>query len=325
MKEREYLTPVTENFLHAIGVGIESFKLAVEYKLNPVVAFIAGSLHDLGGAIPNKDRVKVAESCGLTLCKEEVEFPLLIHAKQGAYLANKLFGIHDNEILDSILYHTTCVENASDMVKIVFLADKIHWDRNGIPPYLDDLKDVLGISLDKSCEIFLEWLWNDNKKLVIHPLLKNSYDYYCRRKSPSSDYFIEYNTELDKNIIVNYSLDKIQNEYIKIFASLLPIVDNYYNGYTAQSDFYNHFLASVISNSSNTIKLFNPLKIEEYIDIEKYSDNFFSNLNIYFAKNEFNISDMNILNLVDDNSNFEISNIDSTKVISYLINKSYGK
>ncbi|WP_224783976.1 hypothetical protein, partial [Streptococcus anginosus] len=61
------------------------------------------------------------------------------------------------------------------------------------------------------------------------------------------------------------------------------------------------------------------------IDIEKYSDNFFSNLNIYFAKNEFNISDMNILNLVDDNSNFEISNIDSTKVISYLINKSYGK
>ncbi|MEQ9810560.1 bis(5'-nucleosyl)-tetraphosphatase (symmetrical) YqeK [Streptococcus jiangjianxini] len=322
MKKREYLTPVSENFLHSIGVGIESFKLALEYNLNPVAAFIAGSLHDLGGAIPNQDRVKIAEMCGITLCKEETEFPLLIHAKQGAYFANKLFGIHDKDILDSILFHTTCVENASDIVKVVFLADKIHWDRDGKPPYLDDLSNSLNISLDMGCKTFLEWLWNDNQKLVIHPLLKSSYNFYCRGKSTLSDYYLEYNTELNKKIISSYFLDKIMNEYKKIFFPLDTIVSSYYNGQITKNDFYNQFIASVISNSSNTIKIFNSIKIDEYIEVPQYEDDFYKNLNIYFAKNEFNIFDTTILNLIDDNSNIDITDVDIKEIVSKLIHVS---
>lgn len=325
MKEREYLTPVTENFLHSIGVGIESFKLAIEFGLNPVTAFIAGSLHDLGGAIPVQDRIKVAEECGIKLCEEELQYPLLIHAKQGAYLAKNFIGIDNKEIIDSILYHTTCIGGASDFIKIIFLADKIHWDRNGLPPYLYDLREAIKISLNMGCRTFLEWLWNDDEKLVVHPMLKNSYNFYCKNLYSSFEQSIEFSGKFDLDIIQKYYLDKISLEYVKIFTPLLSIVDSFCKDEITEDNFYHQFLSSIISNSSNTISESNFFKIKEYFNINDTIDNFRKGLNIYFAKTEFNIFDTKVLKLIDDNSNNGDENLELGTVISELIDISYRK
>ena len=71
MKERNFLNPVTENFLHAIGVGKVSYELAKKFDVDPKRAFVAGVLHDLGGAIPDSDRVEVAQLYSIPLFEEE--------------------------------------------------------------------------------------------------------------------------------------------------------------------------------------------------------------------------------------------------------------
>lgn len=206
MRERGFLTPVTENFLHAIGVGKVAYELAKRFNVDPEAAFIAGSLHDLGGAIPDFDRVEVAELCKIPLFREELEIPMLVHAKQGEFFARNLFGIHDLDILDAILFHTTCIDQATDLVKIVFIADKIHWDRNGDPPYLTGLIKALDESLNKGCIYFLEWLWNSDL-YVVHPFLKRSYGYYLQNKQfpewKRSDFTNANDFEIDSNIRKN--------------------------------------------------------------------------------------------------------------------------
>ena len=99
---------------------------------------------------------------------------MLVHAKLGDYFAQVLFGITDSDILNAIRYHTTGIDHATPLVKIVFLADKIQWDRNGEPPYLKGLLQALTISLDEGCRYFLKWLWQSDL-YVVHPYLKRSY------------------------------------------------------------------------------------------------------------------------------------------------------
>lgn len=51
---------------------------------------------------------------------------------------------------------------------IVFLADKIKWDRPGEPPYLSELLTALDTSLEEAALIYLDYLFN-SKPVVIHP------------------------------------------------------------------------------------------------------------------------------------------------------------
>ena len=56
----------------------------------------------------------------------------------------------------------------SNWIFIIFLADKIAWDQNGIPPYLDDLLKQLECSLEEAALFYINYLLDHGIK-VIHP------------------------------------------------------------------------------------------------------------------------------------------------------------
>lgn len=297
MKNRGFLSPVTENFLHAYGVGKVALDLALRFGADPQKAFIAGSLHDLGGAVPAIDRVSVAKTLGIGLVEEEYRVPMLVHAKLSDYFAEALFGIEDKEILDAILYHTTCIDNASTLTKIIFLADKIQWDRNGKPPYLDGLMHALDLSLDEGCRYFLKWLWNSDL-YIIHPFLKRSYGWFLEKKTFPLRIRSDRSTAVSSEMKEKYFLDQIVAEYQLSFCMGQLVLDLVKN---KQIDTWKAYTAAVLINTCNTIASNRRFKVAEILGIDKKNettDSILPKLNRFFAHNEFNITDSAILNAI---------------------------
>lgn len=62
------------------------------------------------------------------------------------------------------------------MDKILFVADKIEWDQDGLPPYINEIEEAINVSLELAAFTYLKYLWDDNSKLkVIHPRLTDAY------------------------------------------------------------------------------------------------------------------------------------------------------
>lgn len=114
-----------ERFLHTLGVMYTCASLAMVhgYDLNDAQA--AGLLHDCAKCIPNKKKLKMCSQHNISISAFEESHPFLLHAKLGAYIANKKYGIEDEQILNAITYHTTGKPQMSKLEKIVYIADYI--------------------------------------------------------------------------------------------------------------------------------------------------------------------------------------------------------
>ena len=53
----------------------------------------------------------------------------LLHGPAGAMLAKNIFGIYEPDILDAICFHSTARPNMTSLEKVLYLADKIAYDR----------------------------------------------------------------------------------------------------------------------------------------------------------------------------------------------------
>lgn len=157
-------------FKHLIAVAQASKSLAKQVGADQSKAYIAGLLHDSGGIFPNEERIDKARAFHLSLFKEELDLPMIIHQKLSKVLAKQEFEIADDDILSAICCHTTLKANPSLLDKTVFLADKIKWDGAGQPPYLSDLLDALSISLSEGCLFYIDYILTHDIK-VLHPWL----------------------------------------------------------------------------------------------------------------------------------------------------------
>ena len=93
---------------------------------------IAAILHDYGKifnfselkeiALKNANQINAAES--------DFEIDSLLHGFAGAFLVKKEFNIGDDEILNSIKYHTVGYCNMSIIDKFIYIADKLEERRN---------------------------------------------------------------------------------------------------------------------------------------------------------------------------------------------------
>lgn len=160
---------------HSLEVAKEAERLAVDFALCPEQAFIAGALHDIGGVVAIDTRVALAESLGMTIFEEDRELPLLLHQNFSRLLAREVFHVTDEAVLSAIACHTTLKEHASQLDKVIFIADKIKWDRKDAAPYLAELQQALKQSLEAGCLCYLEWALAAGMP-VIHPHLAAAYE-----------------------------------------------------------------------------------------------------------------------------------------------------
>lgn len=112
-------TLLTEKrFSHTLSVVKAGVDFARTNGISEEKAFLACLLHDCAKNVP-QERWQDYD-----FTNAEDLLPPILHSGLGVKVAQKDFGVTDEEILDAIRYHTTAKPQMSPLAKLVFVADK---------------------------------------------------------------------------------------------------------------------------------------------------------------------------------------------------------
>ena len=111
----------------------------MRYGADIYKARIAGLLHDCAKNVSDDKQLDLCKKYKLPISDTEKKLSYLLHAKLGAYIAKKEYGVKDKEILSAIEYHTTGKPDMKMLEKIVFVADYIEPGRDKAPR-LDEIR-----------------------------------------------------------------------------------------------------------------------------------------------------------------------------------------
>ena len=161
---------------HVENVAKEAKKLAIQYHLDIEKCMIAALLHDISAILSPDDMYKYAKELGYQIDPSEEKYHFLLHQRISKEIAYDYFHIKDEDILSAIECHTTLKKEMNDYDKIIFLTDKLAWDQGGIPPYYQQLKEAINISLDKGCYWFISYQFETHQLLMPHTWLLEAYE-----------------------------------------------------------------------------------------------------------------------------------------------------
>ena len=153
--DRLFASLKPRRFAHSLSVALTARQLAEHYGLDPLKAEQAGLLHDCAKCLPLSEMKRIAAEHHLTDDSTVFESSALLHSLVGAWLAEKQYGITDQDILDSIRYHNTGMAGMSRLAMCVCLSDSIEPLRQSYP-LLDQVRDLSMISLERSLLLSLE-------------------------------------------------------------------------------------------------------------------------------------------------------------------------
>lgn len=105
-------------------------------------------LHDLARGWTPQEMIAYARRRSMRISAVEHISPVLLHARIGADLARREFGVDDPEVLGAIERHTVAVPNMSVLEKCLYLADSIEPARRF--PDRDKLAALAQASLDEA-------------------------------------------------------------------------------------------------------------------------------------------------------------------------------
>ena len=132
---------------HTLGVMESAVQLAYRYGADPGKAELAAILHDVAKYWPVEKQRQIIVEHGLP--RELLDYDkALWHAHVGALVAQRDFGIDDEEVLNAIRYHTSGRVRMTKLEKVVCLADYIEPGRNF--PGVDQLRELAEASLEKA-------------------------------------------------------------------------------------------------------------------------------------------------------------------------------
>ena len=101
------------------------------------------------------------------------------HQFAGAYVAEKHFGVTDEDVLNAIRYHTSGRPNMSELEKLIFLADMLEEERHydGVEELraLFWAREGLDACLTEALYQTLQFI--KNKKEKMYPLTEAAYEY----------------------------------------------------------------------------------------------------------------------------------------------------
>ncbi|WBW97881.1 HD domain-containing protein [Oceanirhabdus sp. W0125-5] len=161
---------------HSIKVSDECARLANIFGYSAEDARIAGILHDISAVFPYTTQLEIVKNYGIELLPVEETFPLLVHQKTSRVIAEKIFNINDMNILKAIECHTTLKENPSTLELILFIADKLCWDKPFAAPYYELVSHALEISLEYAAYVYMKYTLDEDLLNIIHPWYQQAYD-----------------------------------------------------------------------------------------------------------------------------------------------------
>ena len=171
-----------KRFEHTVGVEYMAAALAMRYDCDIEDARTAGLLHDCAKCLTDEKRLTICRKHHISITSVERKNPFLLHAKVGAYLAQKKYGVKNKDILNAIRNHTTVRQNMSTLEKIIFVADYIEPGRAHAPANLAEIRKLAFVDLDKALVRILEETLNylKNSDGDIDPMTEETWRCYQR-------------------------------------------------------------------------------------------------------------------------------------------------
>lgn len=169
-----------KRFKHILGVMETAVELAKAYGADPKKAEIAAILHDFCKEWPLEEMRKILEQHQDLLWLQYS--PVLWHAPVATYVVKERFQLEDQEILDSIYYHTTGRAGMSLLEEVIWVADYIEPGRSfdGVEEARKlakkDIQDAMRFGLKQTIYDLLE------REEAIFPLTFEAYNHYSLKK-----------------------------------------------------------------------------------------------------------------------------------------------
>lgn len=120
-----------QRLVHSLGVRDAAAEIARQSGIPPGKARIAGLLHDAAKGLSTGELLALSDQAGADAW--EREFPHLLHAPVGAYLARTRYGVRDSEALLAIRRHTVGGPGMGFLDMAVYAADLIEPNRADFP------------------------------------------------------------------------------------------------------------------------------------------------------------------------------------------------
>lgn len=168
-----------KRFEHTLGVAYTASSLAMRYDEDITRALTAGLLHDCAKCISNEKKVAICEKHNIPINEVERKNPFLLHAKVGSYMAMKQFNIHDQDIINAILNHTTGRPGMSRLEKIIYIADYIEPGRKQAPN-LQQIRKAAFQDLDHALVMILRdtLQYLESTGMPMDVMTQKTYDFY---------------------------------------------------------------------------------------------------------------------------------------------------
>jgi predicted HD superfamily hydrolase involved in NAD metabolism len=169
-----------KRMIHSIGTAKQAVKLAKIYGENEEKAYIAGLLHDIAKGKCDIESENIAEEYGISIDEAELINPELIHGRLGAKIVSKQLKIDDEDILNSICWHTTGRENMSLLEKIIYIADLTEPSRQF--ENIDIVRRLAEKDIDKAMIYALKCVIDfvQCEGYALHPNSKKAYEYLIK-------------------------------------------------------------------------------------------------------------------------------------------------
>lgn len=163
-------------YVHVSNVAVENALIAKRFDLDPDKCMIAGLLHDISAIIKPEDMLKYAYENRLKICEAERKYPFLLHQRLSKICAAEYFNISDEDVLAAIGCHTTLKKDASKYEMSLFIADKLAWDREGTPPFSEEVHAALDVSLEAACYRYMKYMVDHDMILCPHEKFTEAYE-----------------------------------------------------------------------------------------------------------------------------------------------------
>lgn len=172
-----------KRFEHTLGVAYTASALAMCYDVDINKAQTAGLLHDCAKCMSNEKKLSICEKHHIPVNEVERKNLFLLHAKVGSYVAMKQFNIHDQDIINAILNHTTGRPGMSQLEKIIYIADYIEPGRKQAPN-LTKLRRLAFQDLDQALlQVLGDTLhYLESINSPIDPMTQKTYEYYLGKE-----------------------------------------------------------------------------------------------------------------------------------------------
>ena len=183
-------------FQHTLGVRKEAVHLAGIHGLPVQKAALAGLLHDCAKGMNLKEMNRLAREEHLVQDEATLASGALLHAPVGAFLAQREFGIRDEDVLNAIRSHTVGRVGMSRLEMCIFVADATEETREDYKG-LTELRRLSVISLPaavyRSFQLTQEYLKETNR--VFDPSSLKTMAYVKGLMTPEEKRLIALNEE----------------------------------------------------------------------------------------------------------------------------------